>query len=299
MKLSRMVVENYRSIQLADILPSRFSVFVGQNNHGKTNLFEAINWFFNSKASAEDEHYGCDVANKIAVRLYYEDVVASDIDKLTTDANKTKIRTMLEGSAAFSVLKTSTTHKRSYFVGEDDRGNPAGMDAAINEFLPKLEYVSTSIRLADVSKYKDKNPIGTMLSGVLTAIIEDSHDYKEFKAKFDKLFESDDSAVRKELDVLGNNVSTYLQKQFPYGATVRFTVNPPQITDLLKSFDTDVNDGIDTKAEAKGDGMQRAIMLAIIQAFAELSQTAVRRPPVLVHDRRGRTAPAPDSAAPE
>ena len=120
-------------IQLADILPSRFSVFVGQNNHGKTNLFEAINWFFNSKASAEDEHYGCDVANKIAVRLYYEDVVASDIDKLTTDANKTKIRTMLEGSAAFSVLKTSTTHKRSYFVGEDDRGNPAGMDAARNQ----------------------------------------------------------------------------------------------------------------------------------------------------------------------
>ena len=128
--------------------------------------------------------------------------------------------------------------------------------------------MSTSIRLADVSKYKDKNPIGTMLSGVLTAIIEDSHDYKEFKAKFDKLFESDDSAVRKELDVLGNNVSTYLQKQFPDGTTVRFTVNPPQITNLLKSFDTDVNDGIDTKAEAKGDGMQRAIMLAIIQAFA-------------------------------
>ncbi len=269
MKLARIVVENYRSIQGADILPSRFSVFVGQNNHGKTNLFEAINWFFNAKSSQEDEHYGCDTANRIAVRLYYEEVVSSDVEKLTTDANKTKIKTMLNGSAAFSVLKTSATHKRSYFVGEEDKGNPAGMDAAINEFLPRLEYVSTSIRLADVSKYKDKNPIGTMLSGVLTAIIEDSNDYKEFKAKFDKLFESDDSAVRKELDTLGSSVSRYLQKQFPDGTTVRFTVNPPQITELLKSFDTDVDDGIDTKAEAKGDGMQRAIMLAIIQAFAD------------------------------
>jgi predicted ATP-dependent endonuclease of OLD family len=50
---------------------------------------------------------------------------------------------------------------------------------------------------------------------------------------------------------------------------VNFEVNPPHFTELLKSFDTTVDDGIETKAEDKGDGMQRAIMLAIIQAFAD------------------------------
>ena len=54
---------------------------------------------------------------------------------------------MLDGSTSFMVRKTSTDHKRSYFVGDEDKGNPTGLDTAINEFLPKLEYVSTRIRL--------------------------------------------------------------------------------------------------------------------------------------------------------
>ncbi|MDD3663266.1 MAG: AAA family ATPase, partial [Candidatus Pacebacteria bacterium] len=205
----------------------------------------------------------------INVELFFSDVKESDIDKLTTEANKTKIRSLLEGYTDFSVTKTSSDHKRKYWVNGVDKGNPMGLDPAINEFLPKLEYVSTKIRLDDVSKYKDKNPIGLMLSGVLTAIIENSQEYIDFKKQFNKLFDDSNSEVRKELDKLGDKVEIYLQKQFPDGTKVKFEVNPPNFVDLLKSFDTIVDDGIETKAEAKGDGMQRAIMLSIIQAFAD------------------------------
>ena len=71
------------------------------------------------------------------------------------------------------------------------------------------------------------------------------------------------------MDQLGIKVGVYLQKQFPDGTKVKFAVNPPNFNDLLKSFNTTVNDGIETKAEDKGDGMQRAIMLSIIQAYAD------------------------------
>ncbi len=269
MKISKIIVENYRSLKKIMVEPSKFSVFIGQNNHGKTNFFEAIEWFYNAKSSEDEEYFGKDQSNKISVEIFFDNVETSDIDKLTTDANKTKIKNMLGDATTFSVLKTSTNHKRIYFVNGEDKGNPSGLDTAINEFLPKLEYVNTKIRLDDVSKYKDKNPIGIMLSGVLTAIIESSQDYIDFKQQFTKLFDNADSEVRKELDKLGSQVEIYLQKQFPDGTKVKFGVNPPHFSDLLKSFDTTVDDGIETKAEAKGDGMQRAIMLSIIQAFAD------------------------------
>ncbi len=269
MKISKIVVENYRSIKKVEVLPSKFSIFIGQNNHGKTNFFEAIEWFYNAKSSQEDEHCQKETGNKIQVEIQFDDVSESDIEKLTTDANKTKIRNILGESTSFSVIKSSSDHKRRYIVNGEDKVNPQGLDTAINEFLPKLEYVNTKIRLDDVSKYKDKNPIGTMLSGVLTAIIETSQDYIDFKKTFSKLFDNADSEVRKELDKLGDQVEIYLQKQFPDGTKVKFGVNPPNFTDLLKSFDTVVDDGIETRAEAKGDGMQRAIMLSIIQAFAD------------------------------
>jgi len=265
MKIIKIVVDNYRSIQRVEIEPSRFSIFVGQNNHGKTNFFEAIEWFYNAKSSDNEEHFDKSVDNRIKVELHFDEVTDADIEKLSTDANRTKIRAVLDGATAFSVIKTSTDHKRRYFVNGQDRGNPQGLDTAINEFIPKLEYVNTKIRLDDVAKYKDKNPIGAMLSGVLAAIIETSEDYREFKEKFSKLFDAEDSEVRVELNRLGSTVEVYLQKQFPDGTKVKFTVNPPQINELLKSFDTSVNDGIETKAESKGDGMQRAIMLSIAQ----------------------------------
>ncbi len=269
MKIQKIVVDNYRSIKKVEVEPSKFSIFIGQNNHGKTNFFEAIEWFYNAKSSDDEEHCQKESGNIIQVEIQFDEVTDSDIDKLTTEANKTKIRNILGEFTSFSVIKSSSDHKRRYFVNGEDKGNPQGLDTAINEFLPKLEYVNTKIRLDDVSKYKDRNPIGTMLSGVLTAIIETSQDYIDFKRTFSNLFDNADSEVRKELDKLGGQVEIYLQKQFPDGTKVKFGVNPPHFTDLLKSFDTVVDDGIETKAEAKGDGMQRAIMLSIIQAFAD------------------------------
>lgn len=269
MLISRITIENFRSIENASVAPMPFSVFVGQNNHGKTNFFEAIEWFYTAKSSSDEERF-CKLSSaKINVQLDFESVLETDIQKLSTEAARTKIRTMLGGSTSFSVRKTSIDHKRSYLVEGIDKGNPSGLDNAINEFLPKLEYVNTRVRLDDVAKFKDKNPIGAMLSGVLTAIVESSEDYKNFKRQFTTLFEGDASEVRAELDKLGIAVQIYLQKQFPDGTKIKFNVNPPLFTDLLKSFETSVDDGIETKAEDKGDGMQRAIMLSIIQAFAD------------------------------
>lgn len=269
MRIERITVENYRSIEHIQIEPSQFSVFVGKNNHGKTNFFEAIQWFYSAKSTAEDERFCKKIDKEVRVQVDFTDVQDSDIEKLTTDSVKTKIRNMLEGATEFSIVKTTPDHKRMYIVNGVDKGNPTGLDTAINEFLPRLEYVTTSIRLDDVAKYKDKNPIGAMLSGVLTAIVETSDDYQNFKNQFATLFEAETSEVRAELDKLGKTVEVFLQKQFPEGTRIKFNVNPPAFTDLLKSFDTVVDDGIETRADSKGDGMQRAIMLSIIQAFAE------------------------------
>lgn len=275
MRVANIIIENFRSVERANISPERFSVFVGQNNHGKTNFFEAIEWFYNAKSSKPDEHFMREEERIISVTLFFEDVEASDIAKLKTPANQTKIGEMLNGNTSFSVTKTSINHKRSYAVEGEDRGNPSGLDTAINEFLPKLEYVNTKIRLDDVSRYKDKNPIGTMLSGVLATIIENSKEYKDFSAQFATLFDSEESEVRIELNKLSGQVESYLKKQFPDGTSIKFAVTPPNFTDLLKNFETTVDDGVETKAEDKGDGMQRAIMLAIIQAFADYRKAQV------------------------
>lgn len=119
----------------------------------------------------------------------------------------------------------------------------------------------------DYAKYSKNSPISNMLSGVLNAILERNEEYMQFRSKFDELFSSPGSEVRVRLDELSGKVKLQLEKQFPDCTDVTFEVTAPVFDDLLKSFDTQIDDGICTDAREKGDGMQRALMLAILQTY--------------------------------
>ena len=267
MKITKVEVENFRSIKKYDFEVSDFNVFVGQNNHGKTNLFEALDWFDSGKTESSNYHnHKSDLV--IKVRVYYKDVQAT-LNALENEAYKTAIQGVLGEHDEFVMEKTSEDDKRSMIVDGVNKGNPRGIDSALNYFLPKIEYVTTKIRLSDVSGYKAKSPIAEMLAGVLADVIKNDPKYKEFLKLFDELFNAPGSVFRDSVDDLEEKVEGYLQKQFSEETTVDFKIQDPKLEEMLKGFETEVDDGVKTRAENKGDGMQRAIMLAIIQAYAD------------------------------
>ncbi len=48
MPLSRVIIKNYKSIKHCDVTLSGLNVLIGENGTGKTNLLEAINYFYNN-----------------------------------------------------------------------------------------------------------------------------------------------------------------------------------------------------------------------------------------------------------
>lgn len=73
MKISRILIKNFRSIRKADFTCTDFNIFVDQNNAGKTNYFEAIDWFFKGLPKGKpitDLHPNKDTSKEIWV---YED----------------------------------------------------------------------------------------------------------------------------------------------------------------------------------------------------------------------------------
>lgn len=74
MKISRVAVSNFRSIGEAIFDCDDFNIFVGQNNAGKTNFFEAIEWFFNGLPkgkSIKDLHPNGDISKLISVKVEF------------------------------------------------------------------------------------------------------------------------------------------------------------------------------------------------------------------------------------
>lgn len=273
MKISNVTIRNFKSIKEANFHCNDFNIFVGQNNSGKTNFFEAIEWFFNGTPkgkSMKELHHKGDTSKAISVRIEFSGALHG-AENMRNETNKTKMLGILKGSDHIVVERSSDDpSKRKILIdGEELTKNPAGFDKAFNDFLPKFEHITTKQYFDEIAKYSTKTPVGIMLSSVLEEILQDNPQYRAFREKFDELFDNEKSAVKIEFDRLGTNVKAHLEKQFTECTKVSFEVSSPEFNDLLKNFQTKVDDGVETYASEKGDGMQRALMLAIIQAYAD------------------------------
>lgn len=276
MKINRIKIQNFRSLKEVEFTVTDFNIFVGQNNCGKTNFFEAVEFFFNGPGkgtSINDLKFKRDPGLEINVEIEFTGAL-SGASLMQNAGNKTKIETALAGNDHVTLIRNSTTpNKRKFFIAGQEIQPGTGFDAALNDFLPKFEYISTKQYYDSVAKYSKTTPIGIMLSGVLSVILQDNPQYKDFQDKFTQLFEDDDSQIKKEFEAIGEKVKLHLEKQFPDTTKVKFEVSAPVFDELLKNFSTSVDDGVETSAEEKGDGMQRALMLAIINAYADFRKS--------------------------
>jgi putative ATP-dependent endonuclease of the OLD family len=277
MKIVRIRIRNFRSIESLDETFENFNVLVGQNNHGKTNFFEALDWFFNGfkRGVTKDKliFSECEPNKEISVDITFTGLQEA-INGMGNETKKKALKKIFDTNDEIVIRRTTEFDdgkKRQLFhLEENEWKNTMGADGTWNDLLPHLEYVHTRVTLDEVGSYKSRSPIAEMLSGVLTSIVETDEKYIELKRKFEALFgDSSTSKVRTQLDNLGGKVEVYLQKQFPDQTSVKFNVDIPEFTDLLKKFSTQVDDGVPTSIEEKGDGMQRAVMLSIIQAYAD------------------------------
>jgi len=273
MKIKAIRIRNFRSIEEAQITPSDFNVFVGQNNHGKTNLFEAVEWLYEGPKAKQAQDDLVFMRNQDEMFVEVEFTGALDgAAKMKNEGNRTKILQVLSGEDNVRVRRSTKgdPKKRTLEVsGKVVEKPPTGFDAALNDFLPKFEYIDTRTSVDDVAKYSKGTPVSIMLAGVLGTILDKSSQYQEFQSKFSELFGSDKSEVRIELERLSGQVQLYLCQQFPDCTRVRFEIGHPVFEDLLKSFSTTIDDGIETPVDDKGDGMQRGLMLSILQAYAD------------------------------
>lgn len=110
MKITRVIIRNWRSVKDADFEPADMTILVGANNAGKTNILSAINFLMGDRwpmpANLLDtDFYLSDRRREIFIQLDFED-------------------------APYSRLLFDTSRERYVFQAYDGRGQPArGFDS--------------------------------------------------------------------------------------------------------------------------------------------------------------------------
>lgn len=292
MYIKKITVKNFRSIKHQEFECKKFNVFIGKNNHGKSNVFEALDYFFNNtNAGSKDDinllkHKDLQ-ANDIEMELIFDEI-EDFIDNIKPEKHKTnfqssmaKIDDVFQGNIMKCVKKNKEPIKiyinDTEVVEEKKEGKKVGDEVESSEkkvgknniFNGIFEYIDARQHAEKEDKPSAKNNIGRLLNDTIKKMTDDilnkDDEFKKFKEQFEQFTKEKSLPF---IQSIQDDMNKYLQEVFP-DCEVKFNITPKTFDDLFKDISMKANDGVETKIDEKGDGVQRAVVVSIIRYISE------------------------------
>lgn len=255
---------------------------VGNNNCGKSTLFQAIDFLQNGKSkedfitkslNSENEHTSVtiELSGQDISKLVEQEHLKKYKNYLIGDGDNTRLLIM-RSSEETRVIQSgkekilSIKQVRVFNPENDQFENPSGIDSTISALFD-AQFVWADTRSDEVLDFSRTKICGRIIEKVVLEQVKDS--WKEFQESHAKTFDK----IAESLSPIEAALQDKLAEQ--YGETkVNFQFTLPQISDFLKSGNIELTDGgIQTSSFEKGTGMQRSLALAIIQLYAEITSS--------------------------
>lgn len=259
--------------------------FVGDNNCGKSTIFEAIDFIRTKKdrdevitkteiegndyVSVEIEFKGDDIESLIEVEALkkYQSYLIDDNGEKNLRVLRSSEETQIKQKGRDKIL--SIKNVRLYNPETDQFENPTGIDNTISALF-EAQFVWADTDSGDISNFSKTKISGKIINAVTQDFIK-SPTWKRFKNTHKETFGEGKHSLATTLKPVEERIQNILSDQ--YGETeVRFSFSLPEIESFFKTGNIALSeDGIETKSYEKGTGMQRALALALIQVYADIS----------------------------
>lgn len=261
--------------------------FVGDNNCGKSSVFEAIDFIRIKKdrgevitkteieedsfVSVEIEFKGEDIEPLVeidALKKYKSYLIDTDGEKsLRVMRSSEEVKITQNGKE-----KTlSIRNVRVFNSATNQFENPTGIDNTITALFD-AQFVWADTNSSEISDFSKTKISGKIINAVTKGFI-DSPTWDIFKNTHKETFGEGENSLAKTLQPVEKKIQDILSEQ--YGETeVRFSFSLPEIESFLKTGNIALSEnGIETMSSEKGTGMQRALALALIQVYADISSS--------------------------
>ncbi len=288
--IKNVKIRNFRSVKEEDFdlaVPngkpgSGMTIIVGPNNVGKSNICRAIDALFN-KFSDSDKTHGESGYTEVHLEFTSDDFGKS-IETYVPASKQAVYKSNLQEDGSYHA-KRSDNEGISKILLKKPSGefkNDSGIDAPFGAWM-KCRTIGPDLRTDDATKYTSTSILGGLL-GKIFQEIEGEEKYEQLKQTFKELFE-EDSVFEQKSEVISTKVSGFM-KNFYGEVGISFVPERPDLNQLTKNVKTIVSDGShDSDVTEKGSGLQRAIILALIQTYADsFENTEHKKPFFLIID---------------
>jgi putative ATP-dependent endonuclease of OLD family len=272
MKLREVVIHNYRSIQDEQLFMSDYSLLIGMNNSGKSNVIDALRTFYEKDlefkhardfpkfTTADDEswmeaqYYLTEEETGTIKPEYLSDGSFCRIRKWFHPVDKVKL-----GLVAYEGGKLSG----NMFYGWKNVGQAK---------LGRAIYIPAASRLEEHTKLTGPSALRDLVNDILKSIMKSSSAYANLSKQFD-LFEgaikAEQTADKRSLAGLEERINDEIAE---WGAKFNLDITSPPAEDIIKSLikhtilDSELNEPMESGWF--GHGFQRHLIFSLIRISA-------------------------------
>ena len=264
---------------------SGLNIFVGENNSGKSSIFEAVDFLRNGIKGEIDRIRSKRENNTqpehACIELTFCGDIENSVNYFVQSNKQTAFINSITSNNELRARRSTVDCKQLDLWNENSQGysNPSGIDA------PFKKLFETNFIWADTNPSDEAAFGSTTLCGLLLKEIAQAHittaEYRDFQDSFNSVFNNPNSELRQKIAVVEQKVQHIFTEQFGQ-AHIHFRFDELKIDSFFKSASIFIDDGVDIPMSEKGNGMQRSVALALLQVYAE----------ELAHDEeQGQTKP--------
>lgn len=268
---------------------SGLNIFVGENNSGKSTVFETLDFIKDcTKKDPTSLINRSDLAvtpNDFSIEVTYTGNISASIN---SHVQPNKVRSFLNGiymnggREYFKVKRSWDQNlpdeiKKINFWDDTNQSysNPAGIDAPFKKFYDN-NFIWADTNPNDESKFGASTICGSLLKEIALGHTN-TPEYQTFQSSYHGLFNNPQSQLRNKIAQIESKVQNVFSSQFG-AANISFSFEELQIENFFKTASIVIDDGVSVPMNEKGHGMQRAVALSLLQVYADLTSNAANAP---------------------
>jgi predicted ATP-dependent endonuclease of OLD family len=305
MRLSKIKIENFRSIKDLEFEVPNLCVLVGENNTGKSNILEAIDWLLNGERwplnieLKESDFFNRETEKPIKIIAWFSDLSQEEIDYFRRShrnvmkqsyAQVKKGEKLEQENLGIGLILYFDNPDQSLYCFVDRKGLPIvyGQD--------QIRRISTEDRnffnfvyvpaLRDVGK-EFSGYSWTTWNKLLKIILKTLDD--RTKSQIKEYFRQSARVLRTpQLEHLQNDLKRFAKELLPKNeADLEIEISPFDMDDLYKNAEIFISDPIRTSLKEKGMGVQSTAIVALYRTYAKWSKKqtifGIEEPELFLH----------------
>lgn len=278
MKIQKLTIHNFRSIKHQEILLGNYSVLLGENNAGKTNIMRALRIFYEDGVKFHEK--------EDFPKFATEDKESwIEIEFLTTDQEQVDLKDEYKRDDKILVLKKLLKSKTSSIKSTESNIYVVHLDKSIDTNLfygaknvgsgkiGKLIYIPELSKADDSLKMSGPSPLRELITFVFTRMAEKSSAFTNLDTAVQN-FDKDIRTERSEefsIDNLQNDINTEMEA---WDVKFKFKIDSLKPQDIIKNLvshaiQDSALDGSELNVDSFGQGMQRHLVYILFKLSAK------------------------------